>query len=565
MADYLWTTFIANNDGQNVLVSTTGPGLTGWTADCDIDQASGFAPSAVYFNGRFRIAFVANNEGQNVLVCSSADGANWSNNEDIHQASESAPSLAVYRGRLYMAFMANNEGQNLLVCSSDDGETWSGTVDIGQATGNSPSLAVYDGLLYVAFMANDDGQNVLVRTYDGKNWSNPNVDIGQATGSAPSLAVYDGLLYVAFMANNDGQNVLVCTYDGKNWSNQNVDIGQATRCAPALAAYNGLLYVAFVANNDEKNILVCTYDGRKWSTPSRDISQASGFAPSLTVAPFSYWSTPPDGLGSNSNYLLYGDGKPLIDVSVTIDITKDMVCQSVGPPPANTCPDLGSGTFGFSFQLNCYSQVGYLCAYQQYVVLFLRNGSGGFDVRSGVDNWPASGNNLINDGFPIMGTLPTAVLPKGYRINILLGNSQASPFSVTSAAFQLSDNRGNRVAHAGGAIAGANSPDLAPLTAFELNIVGPINGESAVLSSGVGSITYNSSSPPLRVFKPTASDPQPPKTNVSLITCETANTFYGTVPLGSTSPFNQSFEVSVTDKTIVKRGVHRRATAFVDK
>jgi hypothetical protein len=351
MADYLWTTFIANNDGQNVLVSTTGPGLTGWTADCDIDQASGFAPSAVYFNGRFRIAFVANNEGQNVLVCSSADGANWSNNEDIHQASESAPSLAVYRGRLYMAFMANNEGQNLLVCSSDDGETWSGTVDIGQATGNSPSLAVYDGLLYVAFMANDDGQNVLVRTYDGKNWSNPNVDIGQATGSAPSLAVYDGLLYVAFMANNDGQNVLVCTYDGKNWSNQNVDIGQATRCAPALAAYNGLLYVAFVANNDEKNILVCTYDGRKWSTPSRDISQASGFAPSLTVAPFSYWSTPPDGLGSNSNYLLYGDGKPLIDVSVTIDITKDMVCQSVGPPPANTCPDLGSGTFGFSFQL----------------------------------------------------------------------------------------------------------------------------------------------------------------------------------------------------------------------
>jgi hypothetical protein len=38
-------------------------------------------------------------------------------------------------------------------------------------------------------------------------------------------------------------------------------------------------------------------------------------------------------------------------------------------------------------------------------------------------------------------------------------------------------------------ISGVTSNDLAPIVAFELNLVGPVNGESAVLSSGAGTIT----------------------------------------------------------------------------
>src|ERR1017187_9132299 len=99
MTDYLWTSFAANSSGQNVLVCASPDGKT-WRPNLDVNQASGFAPSLAFFNGRLYVAFIANNPGQNVLVCSSADGLIWEPlngaggpNPDINQASGSAPSL----------------------------------------------------------------------------------------------------------------------------------------------------------------------------------------------------------------------------------------------------------------------------------------------------------------------------------------------------------------------------------------------------------------------------------------------------------------------------------------
>ena len=94
-------------------------------------------------------------------------------------------------------------------------------------------------------------------------------------------------------------------------------------------------------------------------------------------------------LGSNSNYILYSNCKPLINAFVLIEITEDVVCKSVGPPPGPCAvSSSGGSTVGFSFQLNCYSPKGYKSAWQQYVVSFLENSSGGYTVVYGIDNWP---------------------------------------------------------------------------------------------------------------------------------------------------------------------------------
>jgi len=272
-------------------------------------------------------------------------------------------------------------------------------------------------------------------------------------------------------------------------------------------------------------------------------------------------------LGSNINYLLYGDCKPLINLAVFIEITQDMICESVAPP--TECKPSGTSEFGFSFQLNCYSAAGKTCAYQQYAVGFWRNSSGGFNVIYGVDNWPVSGPNLINNGFPVMATLPTAVLPAGYQVGIVLVTSPSSPNNVIGASFRLLDNHGNQVGADEGvtltSISGANSGDLAPITAFELDVVGPINGEIATLSSGAGYISYVSFAPALKVYVPTSSNPFPSCTETTSGTCETANTFYGLLPSNSNLTLKQSFEVSTAKAKIVRPGIRRPSTRFFEK
>jgi len=39
---------------------------------------------------------------------------------------------------------------------------------------------------------------------------------------------------------------------------------------------------------------------------------------------------PHDGLGSNHNYYLYHDGKPIMGLTVTVEIIKDIVCDDIG-------------------------------------------------------------------------------------------------------------------------------------------------------------------------------------------------------------------------------------------
>jgi hypothetical protein len=168
-----------------------------------------------------------------------------------------------------------------------------------------------------------------------------------------------------------------------------------------------------------------------------------------------------------------------------------------------------------------------------------------------------------------MATLPTAVLPAGYQVEIVLVNSSMSPNNVEFAVFRLLDNHGNQVGTDEGvtltSITGANAGDLAPITAFELDIVGPINGEIAVLSSGAGYISYVSLTPPLKVYVPTSTNPFPSCTETTAGRCETANTFYGFLPSNSNLTFKQFFEVNKAKAMIIRRGTPRPSTRFFGK
>jgi hypothetical protein len=577
MANGLAAAFIADDGGNAVLISSTLNG-TSWSTNTGAGQASnGSGPALAVFSSttpqglietNLWAAFIANNSSRNVLVCSSADGVQWSANTDIGQASNgSAPALAVFavttpqgliETNLWTAFIADNDSRNVLVCSSADGVHWTANTDIGQASnGSAPALAVFDNKLWVAFIANNSSRNVLVcSSADGVHWT-ANTDIGQASnGSAPSLAIFDNKLWVAFIADNDTNSVLVCSYPDAqgNWS-ANTDIGQASNgSAPALAVFTvttplGLietrLWVAFIANNSSMNILVCSSaDGVQW-TANTDIGQASnGSAPSLAVfdgffvrqcpAPSSTSDpvpAPNAGLGSNSNYIvLNADSQPILDLSISICISEDIV-----------------GSVGFGFQLNGYSPQNETCGWQQYGMAVLNDA----EITGFVDNWPwnpLGAPNIINDFFSLSALSSANTLPAGYQLTITLANDADG--NVTGATYIVVDRQNvTRAEVQLSLLAIAPAADIAPIIAFELDLVGPDNGQHSVLSSGAGTITYSASN------LLTIASTLPPDAEASnTITAETANSFYGELPAGSASQFTQSFTSSISRPPIRRLG-----------
>jgi hypothetical protein len=251
------------------------------------------------------------------------------------------------------------------------------------------------------------------------------------------------------------------------------------------------------------------------------------FPSTVSVVP-----TPAAGLGSNSNYILYDSCKSLIDVSVTINVTQDIVCGSTD-----------GSTQGFGFQFNAYSPPKETSAWQQYVVAVF-----GTEIIGAVDNWPVSGNNIINDFFNLTAT-PNVTIPAGSQIKLSLQNDSSG--NVTGATYVVINSQGQTIANVTKnllSISGVTSADLAPIVAFELNLVGPVNGESAVLTSGAGTIVYTASS----VL--TVLNQEPSCTESGYITAETANSFYGPLPPTANNTFTQYFDISGALPMIRKKG-----------
>jgi hypothetical protein len=223
------------------------------------------------------------------------------------------------------------------------------------------------------------------------------------------------------------------------------------------------------------------------------------------------------GLRGNSNYILSSNGNPLTGVSVTINVTQDIVCQSAS-----------FGTLGFSFQLNGLSPASASTTAQQYFIGFT-----GSEIGCGVNNWAQP---IILDGLPLT-AVPGPGIPSGYQLTIVL--KTGSNGNVTEADYSVLDNDGKTTP---GSIPlmkyGATAAQLAPILAFELNLVGPYSKENVVLSSGSGSIVYEASSPL------TVTSYWPAWLGSVGGTDENANSIYGVLRSGPSTVFSQPFTIS---------------------
>lgn len=261
---------------------------------------------------------------------------------------------------------------------------------------------------------------------------------------------------------------------------------------------------------------------------------------------------PPDWAG-NSNYDLYGgltsSGKyiPLLNLVVTIDVTQDIV----GTPP-------------FNFQLNAYSPHNEIDGWQQYGISMA---PGGTQLNSFAENWPLSGNNLFNiepNGFVNIPNQTT--IPAGYQIVIKLTYTNDGTGNVNGSVVTVFDQNGANLGSqtisligqplaAGGTITEA---DLAPIIAFQLDLVAWANSEVTVLTSGAGTIGYSSSTPM------TAQSSEPTDAESDYITAETANSTYGVLFSGASNFFIQTFGVSAGRAPISRKSklMHSRISRF---
>jgi hypothetical protein len=223
------------------------------------------------------------------------------------------------------------------------------------------------------------------------------------------------------------------------------------------------------------------------------------------------------GLRGFSNYCLYSNCNPLIDLSVTIAVTQDIICESA----------TGS-TLGFGFQLNAYSAKNYLCGWQQYVISLFDPGG----LVGAVNNWTASPTALFENQIglgPVPSPFPTpakflppAKIPAGYTLQISLQNDANK--NVSGVTYVVTDNRGNLVANASQtllSIPGVTQGVLAPIVAFQLNLVGLPVAQTSTLSSGAGTITYASPS------GLAALQHLPKCAQAAIVTGENANSAYG--------------------------------------
>jgi hypothetical protein len=250
------------------------------------------------------------------------------------------------------------------------------------------------------------------------------------------------------------------------------------------------------------------------------------------------------GLGSDSNYIMYapttsGGCQSLLNVSVTIDVTEPIVFVSAS----------GGPTQGFAFQMNCYSPKGKYCAWQQYIIALLNT-----ELTGLINTWPLTGNPIIappDNSYPVnLVGLPSVQLPAGYQMKIILGNDPSGNVdSVTWVVNGTTYPTQNIPAIL--TSFGLPTTDVAPIVAFEMNLVDPIGGESAVLSSGAGTFTYSASSP-LTVYTSTAAAEYPACVEFIDNTGETTNSTYGVLPANPGNPFTQSFTVSPTKPAIPK-------------
>jgi hypothetical protein len=257
-----------------------------------------------------------------------------------------------------------------------------------------------------------------------------------------------------------------------------------------------------------------------------------------TVAP------PGGGLGGNSNYLFYGGGNPIAGLSIVVDVTKDIVAP-----------------LGLSIQLNAYSPPNAVCVWQQYCLGFYTGASP--QIGWVLESWPSAayrqqlhetiglgtGSDLYDIRRQLI-SLPASsfTLAAGYKLKIALDyDPKDATGTITGATFSVTDNHGKSTSSGPQRIQsfqfdGTKTPvaakALAPILAFELNIVGATNGQYSFMESGAGTITYSATGPLTVLDKHPA--------GMTAVTVEQANTVYGELDAGPSGQFTQTFGATQT-------------------
>jgi hypothetical protein len=273
----------------------------------------------------------------------------------------------------------------------------------------------------------------------------------------------------------------------------------------------------------------------------RDFAKGAAFIVAGSLAPlraFAGEMAPPPGAGlkSNHNYYLYNDGNPILGLVVTIELTKDIVCDDIG----------------FHVQLNANAPLGSQTHWQQYVMGFNpdfkdHGRSVGPVVGSSIEYFAKpnsfdTGHKDPPNAAPLRHLPDAHTLPAGAKFIIAIkyeGND------VSGAEFTYVEKDGKErhswVIPVPPPVPPYPAPAVpksvrAPIVAFQVDIVGRSGGDSAVMKSGEGTITYSSSGPMTVVAR------KPPSEGA--ITAEKANSAYGELPVGPSQTFTQTFTVA---------------------
>ena len=289
------------------------------------------------------------------------------------------------------------------------------------------------------------------------------------------------------------------------------------------------------------------------------LSTALPLAAALTLItkPASAQSAP---LGGNVNYTLINGCRPVVGLSVSLEVTQDMMALVTGG-------NVNNANGGFALQLNAAPPTSSSTAsagengftWLQYGIIVEGGQALGF-----TQYWNAEGINEHNQ--PVIVNLPSDTINAGSVLNIQLGNDAAG--NVNSITYSVTDPSGNQSTlamplplYSNPSYANNGQPALVPIEAFQVDVVGPIDWENSAFSSGAGYLSYKASSGALTVQSSASQCPGVYEAWEQDGTGETSNTLYGDITpvtgAASVQPLSTSFAGALASTMDTGNGVLR--------
>ncbi len=511
----------------------TGP----WSPKAPMQGLTSMGPSVTVYDGAVYAAWKGQFGDPRLFYAIIGTNGIWSPQATIPWAySDVGPALGAIGNKLVAVW--KNAWDQTLWYSLFDGRAWSaGKLIPGPESNVGPSLALYNGRLYVAFRGVYGNEHLFYMSFDGTNWSAAEPIPSASSSVGPSLAGVGTKLYAMWKGLDADQGLYWSSFDGKSWAPQAQVPGVGSSVGPAISAYNGVLYAMWKGAGADNTLWMSHLNGTTWAPHTQPLVGSTGQDPVPGGTPV---AQPGAGLRSGSNYFLASNCAHLAGVQVLIGITEDLVTAAPTGTPQNKQQ-------GFAFQFNCSSSVpanpqnAEWTVWQQYII-----GIGGNSMLCAANNFTAaslSGNQSIDFPAQQVATLARAnTIPAGSTISIQLTFDSAG--NVTGGTFNLTPGGTPKpiVLTSGKLSSGEQitTADLAPITAFELNLVGPGDYQHAHFVSGAGKIVYLASLPL------TALSSLPTCVANNATTGESSNSAYGLLPSGSSFVVSQTFSVDTT-------------------